>query len=127
MKATKLTTHNSTLNINSRAALMAQYGFIEFDDEALCDNTVAHSNARKANPIPSYTSDIIITEDNSTVFVSSKTNKEINNISVYDMNCKLIIEHSKIMFDNTNFKTGIYILNVLYADNSSTTKYYFVK
>jgi hypothetical protein len=112
----------------ARAVLMAQYGFIEFDDEALCDNTITRSNARKANPTQVPNSDIEIIENTSNIIIQSKSNKEIQTISVYDMNGKIA---NALVFNNnidiSKLSASMYIIKIHYTDNSQVTKYFFRK
>jgi hypothetical protein len=112
----------------ARAVLMAQYGFIEFDDEALCDNTITRSNARKANPTQVPNNDIEIIENTNNIIVQSKSDKEIQSIEIYDMSGR--IANAKVINNNidiSQLSASMYILKILYTDATEATKYFFKK
>ena len=112
----------------ARAVLMAQYGFIEFDDEALCAENTEHSSFRRANPIIEKNSDIEIIETIDNITIQSKSDKEIQSIEIYDMNGKIV--NAKVINNNIDISilsSGLYIIKISYTDYTETTKYYLKK
>lgn len=113
----------------ARAILMAQFGFIEFDDASLCDNTNNTSNARRANPIYSTSNEIIIKDaDNYSISISNKLNKSILSINVYDMQGKKIdISFTNDIIDISKLSNAMYIIKIHFTDNTEATKYFIRK
>ncbi|MEI6311010.1 MAG: T9SS type A sorting domain-containing protein [Bacteroidota bacterium] len=113
----------------ARAILMAQFGFIEFDDLTLCDNSNTPSNARRANPISSSDNKLIINEtENNTISISNPSDKSIQSISIYDMQGKkmdIVIINNTI--DISKLSNAMYIIKIHFSDNTEATKYYFRK
>jgi hypothetical protein len=107
---------------------MAQYGFIEFDDEALCAENTEHSSFRRANPIIEKNSDIVIIETIDNITIQSKSDKEMQSIEIYDLNGR--IANAKLFIntiDISKLSASIYVLKIQYTDNTIATKYYFKK
>lgn len=53
--------------------------------------------------------------------LSIESNREIKGIEFYDLSGQIKMQSSKLILDLTKFKTGIYLLNIIYKDGQKST------
>jgi hypothetical protein len=108
----------------ARAMMISHYGYIEFDDDALCSTGDETSHFRRADPngTQEKTEIEIVPNPVINVFtIKNNTGKEVRSIDIYDMAGRHMSTVKSTNFDMSKYSSGRYLVRVRYIDDSETS------
>ncbi len=109
----------------ARAMLISRFGYIDFDDDALCSSNGGDSHFRRANQNTSKEQneiDIVPNPVLNSFVIKNNTDKELRSIDIFDMEGRHICTSKSVNIDMSKYSSGRYLARVKYTDNSETSK-----
>lgn len=108
----------------ARALLISRFGYLDFDDEILCEQA-DYSNCRRANPNPSMEDnkfDVIPNPVINSLAIQNNTDKPIQDIEIFDIIGRCILTTHTENVDFSKYSNGRYFIKVQFTDQSKQVK-----
>ena len=108
----------------ARALLISRFGYLDFDDEILCEQA-DYSNCRRANPNPSMEDnkfDVVPNPLANSFAIQNNTDKLIQDIKIFDIIGRCIMTTHNESVDFSKYSSGRYFIKVQFTDQSKQVK-----